>query len=128
MVRVLALVLGVVLSAQAAPAFAQSVNVFGKLDNGNFVNAVVSKGANGQFSGTGVLYGVNPSNGYRYQYPFSINRLATAPGQVILTGNMIGAGFPVTLTATVPNGPLTFSYVVNGKTYTMAGTGSVTIK
>ena len=62
----------------AAPAFAQSINVQGKLNDGNFVNAIASVGVNGQVGGTGVLYGVNPSNGYQYKYPFSINRLATA--------------------------------------------------
>ena len=129
MVRFLILSLTVLLTAQAAPAFAQvkSIDVTGQLSGGNFVSAVCSVGATGQITGTGVLYGTNSSNGYTYKYPFIIKQGSTASGKLVLTGNFaFVGGYPVTLSASVPNGPLTFSYVVNGKTYTMTGTGTVT--
>ena len=128
MVRFLALSLTVLLTAQAAPAFAQSINVTGKLSGGNYVNAVCSVGANGQISGTGVLYGMNASNGYTYKYPFAITKGSTTSGKLVLTGTLVGAGYPVTLTCSVPSGPMTFAYVVNGNTYSFTGTGTVSVK
>jgi len=128
MVRSIILSLAVLLTALAAPAFAQtSINVQGSLSNGSNVAAVCSI-KNGQVSGTGVLYGINPANGYTFRYPFAITSLSTAKGQVILGGNIVGTNIPVTLSATVPNGPLSFAYVVNGTTYTLTGMGTVTVK
>ena len=128
MFRFLAMALTVVLATQAAPAFAQSINVSGKLSNGNSVTAVCSVGANGNISGTGVMSGTNPSSGYSWSYPFIINKGVTKTGKLVLTGTFVGAGYPVTLSATVPNGPLTFSYIVKGQVVTMSGTGTVTVK
>ncbi len=105
-----------------------NINVTGQLSGGNFVLATCSVGSNGQVSGTGVLYGTNPSNGYTYKYPFTINKLATTSGKLVLYGNLVGAGYPVTLVASVPNGPMSFSYVVNGNVYSLSGTGTVTTK
>lgn len=119
----------VLLTAQAEPALAQvtAINVHGKLSNGNFVSAACTVGINGQVTGTGVLYGTNPSNGYTYQYPFTINKASTAPGVIYLSGNFT-AGPPIVLRATVPNGPLVFTYLVGGTNYTLTGTGTVTFK
>ena len=130
MLRSLVLSMAVLLTAQAAPAFAQvtSINVTGKLTDGSSVSAVCSVGNTGQIMGTGALFGVNPSNGFAYKYPFSITKGSTASGKLVLTGTLAGAGYPVTLSASVPNGPLTFTYVVNGKSYTMTGVGAVTAK
>ena len=36
--------------------------------------------------------------------------------------------YDVTLSTTVPNGAVVFSYVVNGKTYSFPGQGAVTVK
>jgi hypothetical protein len=131
MVRNLALSFAILLTAQAAPAFAQvtSVTVAGQLVGGNNVSAVCTVSNTGQFSGSGVLSGVNPSNGYAFSYPFTITKGTTASGKLVLTGNFaFPGGYPVTLSASVPNGPLVFSYVVAGKTYATAGTGTVTAK
>jgi hypothetical protein len=118
-----------VLMAHASSAQAQvsSITVQGQLAGNNFVNATCAVGNGGQVNGSGVLYGVNPANGYTYQYPFVITKATTAQGKLILTGNMT-AGPPVTITSSVPNGPLVFSYVVNGKTYSLAGQGAVILK
>ncbi len=130
MVRFLALSFVVLLSAQATPAFAQvNINVTGQLSGGNFINAVCSVSKSGQVGGTGVLYGVNPSNGYRYQYPFAITNMSTATGKLVLTGSFVSVpGSVVTLSASVPSGPMAFTYVINGNSYTMTGTGQVSVK
>ena len=127
--RYLILSATILLLAQASPALAQvkTINVTGQLNGGNFVSATCTVGNNGQFSGTGVLYGTNPSNGYSYKYPFTISGGSTASGKLVLTGKMT-AGPAVTLSATVPNGAMSFSYVIGGKTYTYTGTGTVTVK
>ncbi len=131
MVRFLVLSLTVLLTALAAPAFAQaaSINVNGKLANGAYVQAVCSVGADGTISGTGVLFGTNPSNGYKYSYAFVIKSGSTASGKLVLSGNFAFAGgYPVTLSASIPNGPLTFTYIVNGSSYTTNGVGIVSVK
>lgn len=136
MVRFLALSLTVLLTVQATPAFAQSITVNGKLSGGNSVSAVCSVGATGQITGNGVLSGTNPRNGYTYKYPFTITeepfeyqrKGAITSGKVVLTGTLVGAGYPVTLSATVPSGAMTFSYIVKGQVITMSGTGTVTVK
>jgi hypothetical protein len=92
MIRVVAWSLAVLLTAQAAPAVAQSVNVAGKMSK------------------------------------FIISNGVTGPGTLTLSGNIAGTSYPVTLTATVPNGPMTFTYVINGNSYTLAGIGKVTVK
>jgi len=127
MVRLLALAFTVLLTAQAAPAFGQVITVSGQLSGGNFVNVVCSVGADGQISGTGVLYGVNPSNGYTYKYPFTVTKGATTSGSSSCMGPLVGAGYPVTLVTSVPSGPMSFSYVVAGKTYTLTGSGTVSV-
>jgi hypothetical protein len=120
--------LAVVLTAQAAPAVAQSVNVAGKMSNGAYVQAVCSVGSNGKLTGTGSLFGTNPANGFAYKYPFIISNGSTGPGTLTLTGTIAGTSYPVTLTATVPNGPMTFTYVIGSNSYTLTGIGKVTVK
>jgi len=127
MKRLLVLPAIVILLSQASSAMAQTIKIQGKLDGGNFVSAVCSVGANGQISGTGVLYGQNAATGATYKYPFVISKGVTAQGKLILTGNLI-AGPAVTLSASVPNGAMVFSYVINGKTYSYAGTGTVLVQ
>lgn len=120
-----------ILMAVQAPADAgpiTGVSVAGQLNGGNTVSASVAIAANGQASGAGNFSGTNPANGYKWSYPFAINKLSTAGGKLTLTGQMVGVGYPVTLSATVPNGPLTFTYVVNGKAVSSAGTGVVSVK
>src|SRR4051794_26309115 len=96
--RLLVLSALILLGAQATPARAAitAINVTGKFSDGSFVNVVCSVGPAGQVSGTGVLYGTNPQNGYTYRYPFVIKSGSTAPGKLVLTGNF-AAGPPVTL-------------------------------
>ncbi len=121
--------LAFVLSA-AAPALAANpiIQVDGQLAGNNFVTATCVVGNNGQVTGTGVLYGQNPATGaVTYRYPFTIVKASTATGDLVLTG-AINGGPPISLTATVPAGAMVFSYVVNGKTYTLAGQGGVVLK
>ena len=94
----------------------------------NTLQAVCTISKTGQITGTGVLYGQNPVSGATFKYPFTITKGVTASGKLVLTGTIAGTNFPATLTTTVPNGPLTFSYVVNGSTYSMTGTGTVMVK
>ena len=126
-VLAVAIMLAVQTAATAGPGL--SIGVVGQLNGGNNVSASCSVSATGQASGAGALTGTNPSNGYKYSYPFTITKVASAPGKVILTGNLVAAPtVPVTLTATVPNGPVSFVYVIGGKSYSYTGTGVVTIK
>ena len=104
-----------------------TIQVDGQLAGGNFVTATCVVGNNGQVAGTGVLYGQNPVTGAKWRYPFVITKMSTAQGKLTLTG-ALNAGPPVTLTAAVPNGAMLFSYVVNGKTYSLAGQGGVVVK
>ena len=73
-----------------------------------------------------MLYGTNPSTGAAYRYPFTISKGSTATGKLVLTGKIVN-GPPMTLSCSVPNGPMVFSYVVNGNTYSLAGQGTVTV-
>lgn len=122
--RFLVLSAATLFAIHASPAHAQVITVSGKYSNGSFVNATCTVN-NGQVTGTGVLYGNN--NGYIYQYPFTINRATTVPGAVILYGKIVG-GPDMALKASVPSGAQTFAYVVNGNTYTLSGSGTVTVK
>ena len=114
------------LLSQGSAAMAQTIKVEGQLSGGNNVSVVCAI-VNGQISGTGTLYGTNPSNGYKYSYPFTVTKGTTAQGKLILTGKLAG-GLDMTLSSTVPNGAMVFSYVVNGKTYSFTGQGTVTVK
>ncbi|MBM4299396.1 MAG: hypothetical protein FJ143_16790 [Deltaproteobacteria bacterium] len=129
MIRFIALSFAVLATTLAAPALAQAttINVAGKLSNGAYVQVVCSVGANGQITGTGVLFGTNPGNGMAYKYPFVVVRGATTSGKLVLTGYFAGTTIPVTVSASVPDGPLTLSYIVNGVTYTLTGMGKVTV-
>ncbi len=70
MVRSILLSLAVLVTTQVAPALAQTnINVTGKLTGGNFVLATASVSNTGQVSGTGVLYGMNPTTGSTYKQP-----------------------------------------------------------
>lgn len=125
MVRLLALSFAILLAAQTSPAFAQvtSIKVAGQLAGGYNVSVVCSVSNTGAFSGSGAL-----SAGYT-SYPFAIKQGSTTSGKLVLTGNFtVGGGYPVTVSASVPNGPLTFSYIVNGQVIVMNGVGTVTAK
>ncbi len=114
------------LLSQGSAAMAQTVTIEGQLSGGNNVHVVCTV-ANGQLTGTGALFGTNPSNGYKYSYPIAITHAATGQGTLALTGTLGGVA-NMTLTSTVPNGPMVLSYVVNGNTYTLTGMGIVTVK
>ena len=116
----------VLLLSQASSAMAQTIKIEGQLAGGNNISAVCTIN-NGQITGTGVLYGTNPSNGYKYSYPFTISKGTTAQGKLILTGKIVN-GPDMKLSASVPNGPMVFSYVVNGATYSLTGQGSVIVQ
>lgn len=125
---IVVLSVAILLAGQVARAAGPvtSIAVDGQLSGGNNVSAACTIPKPGQITGTGSLSGTNPSNGYKYSYPFYINKLSTASGKITLSGNFVNIGYPVTLTASVPSGPMSFTYVVNGKSYTLTGTGTVT--
>lgn len=114
------------LLSQGSAAMAQTIKIEGQLAGGNNVSVVCTI-ANGQVTGAGTLYGTNPSNGYRYAYPITVTQGTTAQGKLILTGKLAGS-LNMTLTSSVPNGAMVLSYTVNGKTYSYAGQGSVTLQ
>lgn len=126
--RLVAVVSAVVLitSVSVYAATTKSISVSGNLTGGTKVSASCSVSSTGQASGAGQLYGTN--NGVPYSYPFNINKVTTSTNTVILSGYFIANKAPVTLTAAVPSGAQTFKYVVNGKTVTYTGTGTVTVK
>jgi hypothetical protein len=128
MSRILVVSAAILLAEQAAPAAGPVtlIAVSGQLSGGNFVSATCAVPTPGQIGGARRLYGTNRSNGYSYSYAFNINQLSTAGGKLTLTGKFTSNGAPVTLTASVPSGPMSFTYVVNGKSYTYTGTGTVT--
>lgn len=119
----------VLLVAQASPARAANptIQVDGQLAGGNFVTATCTVANNGQITGQGVLSGQNAVNGAVYRYPFTITKGLTANGKLVLTGQIAG-GLALSLTATAPAGAMVFSYIVNGKTYSLAGQGTVVLK
>ena len=127
MCRILVLSAAVLLS-QAPSVMAQptALVIDGQLAGGNFVSAACTIN-NGQITGSGVLYGVNPGTGTTYKYPFTVTKGTTAGGKLVLTGKIAG-GPDVALSCTVPSGAMVFSYVVNGNTYSLAGQGTVTVK
>ena len=118
----------VVLLAQASAMSAQAatVTVVGQFVGGNSVAATCTVGANGQFSGSGVLSGPNGSGGV-FKYAFNITKGVTANGKLILSGQVVG-GPVITLSATSPSGAVVFTYIVNGNTYSFVGNGSISIK
>jgi hypothetical protein len=91
MYRLLALCATVYLTTQASSAFAQSaiVNVSGKFNNNTFLSVVCTVGNDGQLSGSGVLYGSNPSTGTTFKYPLVITKGVTAQGKLILYGSVV---------------------------------------
>jgi hypothetical protein len=113
------------LLSQGSSAMAQTIKVEGQLSGGNNVYVVCTI-TNGQVTGSGALYGTNPSNGYKYSYPITVTKGTTAQGKLVLTGKIAGM-YNMTLTSSVPNGPMVFSYVVNGNTYSFTGQGTVTV-
>jgi hypothetical protein len=127
MFRFLALSAAVLLAhASLVQAGPLSIVIAGQLAGGNNVSANCTI-ANGQITGTGVLYGTNLSTGAAYRYPFTISKGTTANGKLVLTGKIVN-GPPMTLSCSVPNGPMVFKYVVNGNTYSLAGLGTVTFQ
>jgi hypothetical protein len=118
----------VLLVAQASSARAANptIQVDGQLAGGNFVTATCTV-ANGQITGTGVLYGQNAVTGATYRYAFAITKGVTANGKLVLTGQIAG-GPALSLSASVPSGAMVFSYIVNNKTYSLAGQGTVVLK
>ena len=126
--RVLALSAVVLLAlASTATAAPTSLTVDAKLNDGNVVTATCNISQTGQFTGAGVLSGKNAATGTTYSYPFTITKGSTAGGKLTLAGKLAGL-YDVTLSTTVPNGAVVFSYVVNGKTYSFPGQGAVTVK
>ena len=116
-----------VAQASSARAANPTIQIDGQLAGGNFVTATCTVGNNGQISGTGVLYGQNTVTGATYKYPFAISKGSTATGKLVLTGQIAG-GPSVSLSSSVPNGVMVFSYVVNNNTYSLAGQGTVVLK
>ncbi|MDZ4688644.1 MAG: hypothetical protein SH850_26520 [Planctomycetaceae bacterium] len=118
--------LSLLASAAAFAAVPASISVSGTLNGGINVSASCFVSSSGQASGAGRLF--RTYNGVTYSYPFNINMVTTGTNTVILTGYTVANLAPVTLTATVPSGSQSFKYVVNGKTVTLTGQGTVTIQ
>ncbi len=116
----------VLLATQVALAAGTSrkVTVSGQLSGGTKVSVTCTVSSTGGVSGGGTLSGTGGS------YPFTVTKFTTdtAKGLITFTGHFTGATYPLTLTAKFPNGAQTFSYVVNGKTVTLNGQGTVTIQ
>lgn len=104
----------------------KSLSVTGNYPGGVKISASCTVTSIGQASGEGRLTGTN--NGTAFSYPFTVTAVKTAKGTVTLSGNFKANNAPVTLTAAVPKGAQTFKYVVNGKTVTQNGQGTVTVK
>jgi hypothetical protein len=127
-----ALLLAVLASARlGAAAQVNTITVSGRLTSGgasgSYVNATATRGRSG-FTGQGTLYGRNPQTGRNYSYPFVINSATTGPNTVILYGNFT-SGPAVRLSATVPNGALTFVYrLANGTQVSSSGSGTVSLR
>ena len=130
MSRFLAVSAAILLASQAAFAGpVTGISVSGKLSGDKSLGVSCTVGKTGLISGTGSLTGKNTETGTEFSYPFYISKGSTAKGKLTLTGKMTAVNGPaVTITASVPSGAVTFSYVVNGKTYSMTGTGTVTTK
>lgn len=125
MKRRFALVAAVCLLATSvglAAAKYKSISVSGNLNGGTNVSASCSVSSTGLASGAGKLYG----NGY--SYAFSVNKVTSGVNSVTISGKFTANNAPVSLTARVPDGSQTFNYVVNGKTVTYTGVGTVTIQ
>lgn len=129
-ILVLSAILLLATQAVIADSPPRTITAQGRLSAGNNVTAQCVVQSNGSVRGTGRLYGTNPSNGYTYSYPFVINSIATASGRVILGGNFaVTNGARVTLTASVPQGPMVFTYGLSGGgTYSYTGQGTVTVR
>ena len=123
-----ALLLTGALAATAAPI--RSVQVTGQLTAGgaagSYINVTCTP--NGSvLNGSGTLYGQNPQTGYRYSYPIVIRSSRTGNGTLELYGTL--SGNPLTITATVPTGRLTVTYVLPNRTnVTSTGQDTVTIR
>ncbi len=117
--------------ARAAVAAVRSIQVNGKLTSGGAAGSFVDANCavvRGGIEGRGSLYGVNPADGNRYNYPFVITSGTTGPNALYLYGKF-QTGEPVRIAATVPRGRLTFTYVLrNGTRVESAGTGTVTVR
>lgn len=123
--RIIGLAAAVLLVTQIALAAgtSRSISVTGNLSAGAKVSASCTVSSTGQASGTGRLFGTG------YSYPFVVNKITTGQGTITLSGYFSVAGSPpMTLTAAVPSGNQTLKYVVNGRTITYTGTGTVTVR
>lgn len=123
--RVLVWSVVMLLATQVAIAAVPSkkVVVTGKYPGGLTVNVTCNVLSTGQATGSGTL------SGTAFSYPFNVTKISTGQGTVILSGHFTsGVSYPITLTAHVPSGTQTFSYVVNGQTVSMTGQGTVVIQ
>lgn len=129
MYRNLAAIVALLVASQVAwAATPKRITVAGQLSGNTRVSAQCTVSSTGQVSGTGSLTGRN-SNGTTYGYPFVIKTITTATNKITLKGNFAVTGNPpITLTATVPSGAMSFQYVINGQTVNYTGTGTVTVR
>ena len=130
--QILVLSAAILLATQVVVADSppRTITVQGRLSAGNNVTAQCVLASTGEVRGTGRLYGTNPSNGFAYSYPFVINSISTASGRIILGGRFaVTNGAAVSLTASVPRGPMVFTYgLAGGGTYSLTGQGTVTVR
>ncbi len=116
-----------------APSVASAVDtkieVNGQLGGGTKLYTKVLVDSAGAVSGAGAIYGVNAETGLGYSYYFRIKGLSTANGKLNLAGELTPeeGGGAVYVIASVPSGPLTFIYFVNGKMVTLTGQDTVTV-
>lgn len=129
MYRNLAAVIGILVAAQVASAATpKRITVAGQLSGNTRVSAQCIVSSTGQVSGTGSLTGRNP-NGTTYGYPFVIKTITTTTNKITLKGNFAVTGSPpITLTAAVPSGAMSFQYVINGRTVNYTGTGTASVR
>jgi len=110
------------LTTQAAfAAGTKKVVVSGQSTSGAKWSVTSTISTNGAASGTGML---SVGTG---RYPITITKLATGQGTITFSGKFSN-GIPVTITAAVPNGKQTLSYVVNGQSVVLTGAGTVNIE
>lgn len=123
--RVLVWSVVMLLATQVAIAAAPSkkVVVTGNYPGGLTVNVTCNVQSNGQATGSGTLSGTG------FSYPFNVTKVSSGLGTVTLSGKFTsGISYPITLTARVPSGTQTFSYVVSGKNISMTGQGTVVVQ
>ena len=85
-----------------------------------------------------VIHGETLALPYEVRYVYLMSTLWTLgpagsipefAGKLVLTGSFVSVpNSVVTLSASVPSGPMTFTYVVNGNSYTLTGSGAVSVK